>query len=57
MKPVYKIIEITWTADRIIFEKLKGLVSMCWIGDFVIIARHTVNKTTLKKILKDYLDK
>lgn len=51
MKPRYKILLVKDNT----FDKLKGLVSMCYKGDYVIIARYGVNKTTLKKILNAYL--
>lgn len=43
--------------DEVSLQKIKGLVSWYTQGDMTIIARYEVNRTTLKRLLKNRLEK
>ena len=54
MKPVYVIIDYP-CSEGFLELRRKKIVAMVTSGMSAIIARHGTNKTTLKKILRDYI--
>ena len=54
MKPVYVLIDYP-CSEQVIDLYRKKIVVMVYSGMTAIVARHGVNKTTLKKILRKHL--